>query len=198
MAGIRTKSVKSKSLATDPKMVSSGIKKTSQELKMRVRRDIDVGLGTKSPSSNVVLKSRTKSFGSLLQELEKQEAANTEEQKNTIISRGLMGEGEITFTVDSKKKRRGKKDENENQDAADGEEGGRKRNERESGRKKQRFEGRRSGKWNDHILLLSVELVANGSKRATMYSEDWDNYTSIQLSVTESTVASTVSGLSHL
>ncbi|KAK9326176.1 hypothetical protein V1517DRAFT_335114 [Lipomyces orientalis] len=125
-------------------MASAGIKKSSQELRMRVRRDIDVGLGTRSSSSNVVLKSKTKSFGSLLQELEKREAANTADQKNTIISRGLMGEGEITFTVDSKKKRRGKKDEHENQDTPDGEEGGRKRNERDSGRKKQRFEGRRS------------------------------------------------------
>ncbi|KAK9362348.1 hypothetical protein V1504DRAFT_449286 [Lipomyces starkeyi] len=145
MAGIRTKPAKSKAPSRNRKKLSSGFKKPLQEPQMRVRRDIDVGLGNTSSSSKVapvLKKSKTKSFGSLLKELEEAEGIKAEEQRSTIISRGLMGEGEITFTVDSKKKRRGKKDDDENQGAD--EEDGRNRKERDSGRKKQRFEGRRS------------------------------------------------------
>ncbi|KAK9354293.1 hypothetical protein V1523DRAFT_144127 [Lipomyces doorenjongii] len=144
MARIRAKPAKAKAPSRQRKKQTSGFKKPLQEPQMRVRRDIDIGLGNTSSSSKVapVLKSKTKSFGSLLKELEKAEATKAVVQRSTIISRGLMGEGEITFTVDSKKKRRGKKDDDENQDA-DGEDG-RKRKERDSGRKKQRFEGRRS------------------------------------------------------
>ncbi|KAK9486954.1 hypothetical protein V1527DRAFT_462189 [Lipomyces starkeyi] len=146
MAGIRTKLAKSKAPSRDrKKLMSSGFKKPLQELQMRVRRDIDVGLGNTSSSSKVapvLKKSKTKSFGSLLKELEEAEGIKAEGQRSTIISRGLMGEGEITFTVDSKKKRRGKKDDDENQGAD--EEDGRNRKERDTGRKKQRFEGRRS------------------------------------------------------
>ncbi|KAK9490372.1 hypothetical protein V1508DRAFT_425165 [Lipomyces doorenjongii] len=144
MARIRAKPAKAEAPSRQGKKQTSGFKKPLQEPQMRVRRDIDIGLGNASSSSKVapVLKSKTKSFGSLLKELEKEEATKAEVQRSTIISRGLMGEGEITFTVDSKKKRRGKKDDDENQDA-DGEDG-RKRKERDSGRKKQRFEGRRS------------------------------------------------------
>ncbi|KAK9371792.1 uncharacterized protein V1513DRAFT_454507 [Lipomyces chichibuensis] len=139
MAGIRTKPAKLKALSSHRKELSSEFKKPLQEPQMRVRRDISVGLGNTSSSS---MKSETKSFGSLLKELEKSETMKDEEQRNTIISRGPMGEREITFTVGSKKKRRGKKDDDEDQ-VADGEDG-RKRKERDSGRKKQRFEGRRS------------------------------------------------------
>ncbi|KAK9236071.1 hypothetical protein V1525DRAFT_408201 [Lipomyces kononenkoae] len=148
MAGIRTKKpAKPTATSRHRNKLSSAttIKEPSDGLQMRVRREIDVGLGNaSSPSSyvNPVLKSKTRSFGSLLKEIEKFESQKVEEQKNTIISRGLMGEGEITFTVDNKKKRRGMKDDNENR-FEDGEEG-RKRRDRDSGRTKQRFEGRRS------------------------------------------------------
>ncbi|KAK9369344.1 hypothetical protein V1509DRAFT_620496 [Lipomyces kononenkoae] len=145
MARIRTKLANPKATSSrHGTKSSSSIKEPSQGLQMQVRREIDVGLGNTSSSSNVNpgLTSKTRSFGSLLKDLEKVESLKAEEQKNTIISRGLMGEGEITFTVDSKKKRKGKKDDNENQDT-DGEDM-RKRKERDSGRTKQRFEGRRS------------------------------------------------------
>ncbi|KAK9449981.1 uncharacterized protein V1518DRAFT_415212 [Limtongia smithiae] len=138
-------------VSKNTKMPKKSNAKSPRELRMQVQGHVDA-TSTSSKVHAVLsdVASRTESFDSLLDKLNRIEANKREEEKGMIISRGAMGEGEITFTVDrGKKKKRsdkagdsssGKHDDNE--DEKGGDEFTHK--ERDNGRKKQRFAGRRS------------------------------------------------------
>ncbi|KAK9476665.1 hypothetical protein V1514DRAFT_369440 [Lipomyces japonicus] len=133
------------SIRTKPAKVVKEKKPVGQNgLQMTVKRQIDV----RDDNGPTLVRSKSKSFGSLLKELEAQQAEVYNQNKNTVITRGLMGEGEITFTVEKKKKKPRNIDELELDDGDDDGSEYSRRKERDSGRKSQRFAGRRSASKN--------------------------------------------------
>ncbi|KAK9453526.1 hypothetical protein V1511DRAFT_504974 [Dipodascopsis uninucleata] len=133
MDGIRT--------VTDKKKKKK-VQMLAKEPEMKVKREIDIlasGSSSGISMSNPKLKSQSKSFGTRLKFLEMEEGKQKAEDKDIIVSRGLMGEGEITFKVEDKKKRSNDQRDDEN---------GSNNKERDMGRKKQRFLGRRSASKN--------------------------------------------------
>lgn len=149
MAPIRTPQIKK---MYKKERNTSKATKQPVDLEMKVKKAGDVlSQGSSSRKTSLsAAKSRSKSFESMMKELKQQEKENEEKNgKNTFISRGLMGEGEITFTVEKRKK---KKQTVEEDGDLEGEEAGEefsRRRERDSGRKAQRWAGRRSGMYCD-------------------------------------------------
>ncbi|KAK9469202.1 hypothetical protein V1512DRAFT_255727 [Lipomyces arxii] len=112
-------------------------------VQMKVKREFELDFMAKqagSTSRMSSLKSKTESFDILLRQMESIEAEDSEKTKNMVITRGPLGEREITFAVD-RKKRRHKPTEDDEEEQKDGT---LTRKERDNGRKQQRFKGRRS------------------------------------------------------